>query len=749
MLYQRLDFSKYETRLLKLHPTSSAGQSSKPIVCELLHGVPLIEKPPQRPSYRALSYCWGDPSDTVSIVIDGRVVQVTKNLKAALLEVRRTITAPSLLWVDALCINQADEYEKREQIKNMGMIFQSAERVIAWVGVPRTAQEANMVSRYLLKPNLVSDLDDSSAEAFKACLQSFSVAPFWRRAWIIQELARGEPLDVRYGHLNIPWWMLKEALFKSDISHYLSQDFHALLLVLDQFQSRERDDRTGGRRVSLLEALFESREFLSTDRRDKIYALLGLSLDGNGIVPSPNYYEPWELVYAKATENIIAGQGKIGAIVLAGHKHFQRKENLPSWVPDWASLSDCVLAPWIAKCIEHTTSATSVRTASIGRAKATGDIPIRVTENRYIRLPAVIFETIHGVFATASSTAKHSPHPSTSQSQIDVRKLAWHIYDAINWTNARFKDFTISQNKKWTSHITDVSSVIGDKLHVLGIGNATLEHFVEFMRLLLDEYHIEHESADLRRIREWMRLNGSAKIGRSTLQEMLQEQLDAMQSFFSKSDAPPVKVEPPPACQEVNEESQSVDSIVEEKATLLRNLERLRIKSPSPSRRSFEEERRPSAENAHTRLWVQPITSVTAGNATIRMLGAERVMSLRSILTNRKLPNDDTIGSIAAGMNKFEGTRMRLATTSSRIRTVHENAEVGDKIAFLPNCPLPVVLRPVLDGARYKYIGEVYSETFAGLFKDGWGEKRALKSWPDTWEVEGVKIEKQDLITIE
>ena len=749
MHYRQLDFSKYETRLLKLYPTSS-GQSTKPIVCELLHDVFLIEKSPLRPSYRALSYCWGDPLDTVSIVVDRKVVQVTKNLKAALMEIRRTITTPSLLWVDAVCINQADEYEKREQIKNMGMIFQSAERVIAWVGVPRTAQEANMVSRYLTKPNLVSELDELSAKAFKACMQSFGDAPFWRRAWIIQELARGEPVDVRYGHLSIPWWMLKDALFKSEILHYLPQDFHALLLVLDQFQSRERDDRTGGRRVSLLEALFESRNSLSTDPRDKMYALLGLSSDGSGIVPSPNYYELWELVYSKAAENIIAGQGKIGAILLARYNDSQRNERLPSWVPDWASLSDCVLAPWIAKCIEYSTNATYVRTAPIGRSKATGDIPVRVTENRYIRLPSVIFETIEGVFATASRPANHSLQTSASSSQIDVRTFAWHVYDAINWTDAKFKDFRVGQHKKWTSQITDISSVLGDKMHVLGLGSATLEHFVEFMRLLLDEYDIEYVSLDLSRIREWMRLNSSLKIGHSTVREMLQEQLDAMQSFFSKSEAPSVNVVPPPASKESNEVSQSDNTAPEGRTMFARSFERLGIRrSPSPSRRSSEERRRPSAEHDHTRLWLQPSTSVTVGDATVRILLRERFMTFRSALTNREPPSDESIGSIAASMNKFEGSRMRLAATSSRIRTVHEDAEVGDKVAFLPNCPLPVVLRPVSGGARYKYIGEVYSETFADLFKDGWGDKKTLKSWPDVWELEGVKIEKKDLITIE
>lgn len=722
-------------------------------MCELLHGISLIEQPPRRPAYRALSYCWGDPSDTLNIVINGKVVPVTRNLKAALVEIRRTMTTPGLFWIDALCINQADEYEKREQIKNMGMIFQSAERVIAWVGAPQTAQQANMASRYLQDPISVAQLDELSGKAFRACIHAIGVLPFWRRAWIIQELARGEPLDIRYGHLNITWLQLKKALFTAEILPYLSSDFYTLLNVLDRFQIRERDDRTGGRRVALLEALFESRNSLSTDPRDKIYALLGLSSDGDGIVPSPNYYQPWELVYAQAAENIIAGQGKIGAILLAGYKNSKGSVNLPTWVPNWSALSDTELPPWIAKCIEHSANATEVRTARIGRSKATGDIPIRVTESRHLRLPGVIYESIESLFASATTSADASTSNSASPLLVDVRTFAWQLYDAINWTDAEYKDFTVGQHKKWSARITDVSSLIGDKLHVLGLTNSTLENFVEFLRLLLDEYDIR-ESTHLSRLRAWMQDNGSLRIGQATVREMLQDQLSAMLSFFSKGEDLTVNVIPPPAVpekpQKLHDRSQSDAVTSEGRTRLATRLERLEFrKSPSPSRRSSEEDRRPSFEAERTQAWFQTSTSITVGETTFRGLSTEKFMTLRSLLTNNEPPAEGIIAAIANGMERFTASRMRLAATGSRLRVVCENAAVGDKIAVLPNCPLPIVLRSVLGSARYNYIGEVYSESFARLFKDDWREKRTLKSWPSVWEVEGVKIEKKDLIMIE
>ena len=55
------------------------------------------------------------------------------NLYVALLETQQE--GIQYLWVDALCINQADEYEKAAQIKQMGQIYSMAEKVIAWLGL--------------------------------------------------------------------------------------------------------------------------------------------------------------------------------------------------------------------------------------------------------------------------------------------------------------------------------------------------------------------------------------------------------------------------------------------------------------------------------------------------------------------------------------------------------------------------------------------------------------------------------------
>lgn len=39
------------------------------------------------------------------------------------------------IWVDAICINQADDAEKSEQVRMMHRIFARAETTLAWTGL--------------------------------------------------------------------------------------------------------------------------------------------------------------------------------------------------------------------------------------------------------------------------------------------------------------------------------------------------------------------------------------------------------------------------------------------------------------------------------------------------------------------------------------------------------------------------------------------------------------------------------------
>jgi hypothetical protein len=82
-------------RLLEVLP----GNTMNPITCRLrTYPLELC------PTYKALSYCWGDSSDTLTILVEGRILAVTSNLRSALRHSRHNMVS-RMLRADACCIN--------------------------------------------------------------------------------------------------------------------------------------------------------------------------------------------------------------------------------------------------------------------------------------------------------------------------------------------------------------------------------------------------------------------------------------------------------------------------------------------------------------------------------------------------------------------------------------------------------------------------------------------------------------------
>lgn len=88
--------------------------------------------------YSSISYAWGEPefSQTLEVRCDGDTsyLSITPNVDA-LLRRLRTLNVLHCLWIDAICLNQADEVEKAQQIPMMGRIFGKAKMVHIWVGL--------------------------------------------------------------------------------------------------------------------------------------------------------------------------------------------------------------------------------------------------------------------------------------------------------------------------------------------------------------------------------------------------------------------------------------------------------------------------------------------------------------------------------------------------------------------------------------------------------------------------------------
>jgi hypothetical protein len=104
----------------------------------------------RHPSYEALSYTGGNPhtSDSLkallkgtndpweektTVMVNGIAFPTKRNLMEALRRFRVT-HAMKAIWIDSICINEADPVERTEQVRLMGEIYGEAKDVPIWLG---------------------------------------------------------------------------------------------------------------------------------------------------------------------------------------------------------------------------------------------------------------------------------------------------------------------------------------------------------------------------------------------------------------------------------------------------------------------------------------------------------------------------------------------------------------------------------------------------------------------------------------
>ena len=122
--YVSLTDNEGSFRLLELYPSDFIDD---PLRCRL-HDAVVGDG--QR--FEALSYRWGDSSVSKTIKLDGRNFIIQQNLWLFLRQLRRT--GHSLIWVDAICIDQNNLQERARQVQFMGRIYASAFQTLIWLG---------------------------------------------------------------------------------------------------------------------------------------------------------------------------------------------------------------------------------------------------------------------------------------------------------------------------------------------------------------------------------------------------------------------------------------------------------------------------------------------------------------------------------------------------------------------------------------------------------------------------------------
>lgn len=343
-----------EIRLVKILP----GSRMSPVKCELQPAILGAETP----KYVALSYCWGDATQKTWVSCNGLRLALTRDLLNALRRLRRKDEAETL-WIDQICINQADLEERGSQVQLMRKIYKSAVNVFIWLG-----DEADESSKAIkLIPRVSSDVPSrinpdgvrrgeihSGTPREWRALKALLSRPWFGRMWILQELGVASSATVVCGNQSISWqevsdmidhmhstgsWLI---LFGS-LGYKSSVSAHGRLRSLLSIRNKVSKHGT----ISSINALWASRDFDATDPRDKIYALIALCVD-DGQSTKPDYTKDVQDVYRETALAILFPQDyKISAdSSLRFHEHpvmgflceAERTDNpyaLPSWVPDW------------------------------------------------------------------------------------------------------------------------------------------------------------------------------------------------------------------------------------------------------------------------------------------------------------------------------------------------------------------------------------------------------------------------------
>ncbi|KAF5654484.1 heterokaryon incompatibility protein [Fusarium sp. NRRL 25303] len=403
------------------HPLTSDEQHSEIRVCILLpksHGtmvsckletLNLLE---DKIDYEAISYAWGSSEDKATIRINETTLQVTQNLKEALTYLRHE-SKPRSLWIDAICINQSDLDERNSQARSL-------------IELVRSCSTDELFS-LLLDSSNKEDLE----ELFEDGLYSLQLVigerkyrpPYWRRAWIIQEVSlarvwklQSGALCISEGDIEAVMEILQDPRIKTvmknkyqarrlraliGLNSFLSVSVYRSILCspetsLSELAISSPNWATSALRTPrpqhsspLLSLLRHSWSRFCIDPRDKVFSILAASDMKYSLSErlKIDYTRTTSRVYADSVKEIIETSSSLEVLSYVSLADRTDSRDLPSWVPNWEM---------------HKTPVLADRPISYDQQRAMGTTVARVSfqqgsEKEILLCSGIIFGTVVGV----------------------------------------------------------------------------------------------------------------------------------------------------------------------------------------------------------------------------------------------------------------------------------------------------------------------------------------------------------------
>ncbi|PQE13628.1 heterokaryon incompatibility protein [Rutstroemia sp. NJR-2017a BVV2] len=427
--YTPLDASSNAIRLLTIHPIDPHDPSS--LNCSLVQ-----MSLDHHPAYHALSYAWlDDYSSDLSpqeITVDGKQLILGPNLTAALKARREREFGHVPIWIDAICINQADIHERSDQILRMRQIYAQAVLVTVWLGPERddshiafqmirtiSRQEEN--SKEWLKDSLMTRKHSLEWRALYHMLRR----PWWRRIWIIQEIVAAKDVVLFCGSLSLDPRNISRCLNVLSTHQRIQQPLllkqEGLILDYGTFSLASAYlYRESWKYDSLLCTLYRTGLALASDPRDKVYAILNLASDAAKVVSRPDYRLSIAETYKQAVVNIIRTSNRLDILSLAGFTVYPRilDIELPSWIPDFSHRATSTMNSSISSLTPVSADGNSAATVSFN--DETGTMNVR----------GFIVDSVDGLAQILESTADSTPEKTFHQSSS--RSITYNGREAID-----------------------------------------------------------------------------------------------------------------------------------------------------------------------------------------------------------------------------------------------------------------------------------------------------------------------------
>ncbi|CZR56296.1 uncharacterized protein PAC_06184 [Phialocephala subalpina] len=385
-IYKALDASKREIRILQILPSE---QDDATVQC-VLHTVSLDDNP----DYLTLSYVWGNGNiPKEEVIVNGAILPIMPNLVSALRHLRRgqfylrgygsadtpffaiqSLSHSLRLWADAICINQNDEQERTSQVQLMGPIYSQTSLAISWLGADaadelqdgirlmmliRNELECDMsrAVKWLDKYPLLFQCDKDSAHLDRvwSSLRAFLNLEYWKRKWIIQEIALPNGLVFMAGSSMIPYDVVyfSQAFLRGVQNGRVSRPKCATIYTWAFIKNKIWEPelaqlsvclafRQDNRQKTLLDSsssysmATRSVFFACSNPQDHIFALQGL-LKNHQL---PSYNKSTRQVYCEFAGAWVEETNRLDLLRFTGMFHGGSNTfSLPSWVPDWHFLS--------------------------------------------------------------------------------------------------------------------------------------------------------------------------------------------------------------------------------------------------------------------------------------------------------------------------------------------------------------------------------------------------------------------------